>query len=233
MLTQLKSLTLADQASEQLLKYIDENQLFEGDCLPSIAELSEYFGASRAVIRESLKSLEAKGVIEIANGKRAQIKPVTSEPLLNFFHRVVQTDGQAAREFAEIRVALELQGVDLVIRRASDQELRNIQTTVLEMRKHLHDAEAFAKLDVKFHLQIAHATHNRVMVHFLESLRVAIHESIRRGLHKRLNPEQMESVQVFHERLAEKLIYRDVAGATAAMHAHFDEIAMAHQENPS
>lgn len=229
MLTQLKSLTLVDQANEQLLKYIDENQLSAGDSLPSIAELSEKFGASRAVIRESLKSLEAQGIIEVANGRRAQIKPVTSEPLLNYFHRVMQVDGQASWEFVEIRVALELQSVVLAIQRATDEELNNLSATVVGMRDNLHDPEAFAELDVKFHLQIAHATHNQMMVHLLESLREAIHESIRRGLHKRLTLAQMESVQGFHERLLVTLVARDVAGATAAMHAHFDEIAMSYE----
>lgn len=231
MLTQLKSLTLVDQANEQLLKYIERNQLAEGDSLPSIAELSENFGASRAVIRESLKSLEAQGIIAVANGKRAKIRPVTSEPLLNYFQRVMQVDGQAAWEFAEIRVALELQGVALAIQRATDEELSMLNITVRDMRENLHDAEAFAELDVKFHLQIAHATHNQMMVHLLESLRGAIHESIRRGLHKRLNQAQMESVQGFHESLVATMIKRDVSGATAAMHAHFDEIAMSYEQN--
>ncbi len=208
------------------MKYIDENDLVDGDSLPSIAELSERFGASRAVIRESLKSLEAQGIIEVANGKRAKIKPVTSEPLLNYFQRVMQVDNRAAWEFAEIRVALELQGVSLAIQRGTNEELQSLSGVVREMRENLHDAEAFADLDVKFHLLIAHATHNTMMVHLLESLRGAIRESIRKGLHKRLTPAQMEGVQGFHERLVETLIERDVEGATAAMHAHFDEVAM-------
>lgn len=226
MLTKLKSLTLVDQANEQLLKYIDENQLSEGDSLPSIADLSEQFGTGRAVIRESLKSLEAQGIIEIANGKRARIKPITSEPLLNYFQRLMQVDGGAASEFAEIRVALEVQAVALAIQRGTDAERSELIETVRQMRENLHDVEAFTELDVKFHLQIAHATHNHLMVHLLESLRGAIRESIKRGLQKRLTSQQMESVQVFHEKLADTLINKDVAGAKTAMRAHFDEIAM-------
>ncbi|WP_246434638.1 FadR/GntR family transcriptional regulator [Teredinibacter haidensis] len=226
MLTRLKPLTLVDQANEQLYQYIDQNGLEEGDSLPSIAELSEKFGASRAVIRESLKSLEAKGIIEIANGKRAKIKPVTSEPLLDYFQRFMQVDQRAAWEFAEIRIALEIQSVSLAIQRGSDAELHGLYALVREMRENMHNAEAFADLDVRFHLLIAHATHNTMMVHLLESLRDAIRASVRKGLHKRLNREQMSAVQGFHERLAERLIKRDVDGATEAMHAHFDEIAM-------
>ena len=100
MLTPLRSHTLVDQASEQLLRLIDESELCEGDSLPSIGELAERFGASRAVIRESLKTLEAQGAIDIANGKKAKIKPVTAEPLFNFFQRAMQMDGRVVSEFA-------------------------------------------------------------------------------------------------------------------------------------
>ena len=225
-LTRLKPLTLVDQASEQLLQLVDEQRLTAGASLPSIAELAESFGASRAVIREALKSLEAQGVIEIANGKRARMRPVNSEPLLNYFQRALQVDGQTVREFAEIRIGLELQSVALAVERGSDEELQSLEHTVQLMRQNLHDPIAFAEYDVKFHLQIAHASHNQMLVHLLQSLRGAIHASVRKGLHKRLTTNQMNAVQGFHERVAAALIQRNPAEADAAMRAHFDEIAM-------
>jgi len=226
MLTPLKSLTLVDQANQQLLHYIDENALVAGDSLPSIAKLSEMMGTSRAVVRESLKSLEAKGIIEVANGRRARIRPVTCEPLLGYFQRFLQMERHAAREFAEVRVALELQSVKLAIEYAQDSELAELRELVQRMREHLHDAETFASLDVRFHLQIARASHNSLLVHLLESLRDAIRESIQRGLQKRLTADQMETVQKFHERVMNSMMERNVDGALAAMNAHFDEIAM-------
>lgn len=226
MLNRLKSLTLVDQANEELLKYIDQNKLVAGDSLPSIGELSERFGASRAVIREALKSLEAKGIIAITNGKRATIKPVTCEPLLGFFQRFMQVEHRAAWEFAEIRKALELQCVSLAIQRGSQQELAELESVVEQMRKNLQDAELFTELDVRFHLLIAHATHNTMMVHLLESIRDTIRDSIRKGLHRRLTRAELETVQGFHECLVERMLSRDEVGAQAAMNAHFDEIAM-------
>ena len=227
MLTRLKSLTLVEQANQQLLNYINQNGLQAGDSLPSIGELSEFFGASRAVIRESLRSLEARGIIEVANGKKAKIKPLTGEPLLTFFQRFIEVEDRAAWEFAEIRKGLEMQCVSLAIRRGSDSELQALNAIVTQMRANLQNPDAFTDLDVRFHLMIAHATHNTMMVHLLESIRDAIRESVRRGLHKRLTREQLETVQGFHETLVERLIARDEPGAIKAMNAHFDEIAMA------
>jgi len=226
MLTPLKSTTLVGQASEQLLNYIERESLQAGDCLPSISALSEQFGASRAVIRESLKTLEARGIIEIANGRKAQIRPVTCEPLLDFFQRFMQVEHRAAWEFAEIRVALEMQCVVLAVRRGTEAELNQLLTLVKKMRNHLGNPEMFANLDVQFHLLIARASHNQLMVYLLESLRDAIKESVRKGLLKRLTRTQKETVQDVHERLVQAMIERDESAALEAMRAHFDEIAM-------
>jgi len=227
MLTRLKSQTLVEQANQHLLNYINQNRLEAGDSLPSIGELSEFFGASRAVIRESLRCLEARGIIELANGKKAKIRPLTGEPLLTFFQRFMEVDDRATWEFAEIRKALELQCVSLAIRRGSDQELQSLNNIVAQMRANLQNADGFTELDVRFHLMIAHSTHNTMMVHLLESIRDAIRESVRRGLHKRLTRDQLETVQGFHEALVDRMIARDEPGAIEAMNAHFDEIAMA------
>lgn len=226
MLNSLRSPTLVEQTCEQLLVYIDQQRLAAGDSLPSITALAEFFGASRAVIREVLKSLEARGIIEVANGRRSKIRPVSSEPLLNYFQRCLQVDNRAAWEFMEVRAALEVQSVTLAVQRGTDEELGALVVVVEQMRSNLHDADAFAELDVQFHLLIARASHNTLMVHLLESLRDAIRESVRKGLHKRLTSAQKETVQRFHERLVETLLQRDLNGALEAIHAHFDEIAM-------
>jgi len=226
MLTRLKSLTLVDQATAQLLEFIDEQKLQAGDSLPSIAQLSETFGASRAVIRECLKSLEAQGIIEICNGKRAAIKPVTSEPLFNYFQRFLKVDKNAVWEFIEIRAALEFQCISLAIARASEEELNEVKNIVSEMRENIDAPQIFAELDVKFHLLIARASHNQTMMHLVESLRGAICESIRLGLEKSLTPEAMEQVQQNHEKLIAAMIERNEPEASRALNAHFDELVI-------
>ncbi|TVZ38222.1 DNA-binding FadR family transcriptional regulator [Alteromonadaceae bacterium 2753L.S.0a.02] len=226
MLTPIKSLTLVDQANQQLLAYIDECALQAGDSLPSIAQLVDLLGASRAVVRESLRSLEARGIIEVANGRRARVKPVTCEPLFGFFQRFSQVEDRAVWEFAEIRVALELQCVRLAAERGTDDQFQGLCETVKLMRRNINRPDKFAELDMQFHLQIAHATQNTMMVHLLESLRDAIRDCIRSGLHKKPSKNQMNTVQTAHERLVDRLVARDVAGAEQALHAHFNESVM-------
>ncbi|WP_018014828.1 FadR/GntR family transcriptional regulator [Teredinibacter turnerae] len=228
MLKPIKSLTLVEQTNDQLLSFIAEQSLQAGDSLPSIAHLSETLGASRAVIRESFRNLEARGIIEVANGRRARIKPVTCEPLMDYFTRFIQVEDRAQEEFTEIRIALELQCIKLAVERGTASQLAEIQHTVSQMRRYLAFQDRFVALDMQFHLQIARATQNTMMVYLLESLRDAIKSCIEQGLSARPDPHQMESVQVVHERLVDALVERDCEKAQKALLAHFYETSKLH-----
>ena len=94
---------------------------------------------------------------------------------------------------------------------------------------HIYEEEISAELDVEFHLIIAKATHNTMMVHLIESIRDTIKNSILKGLQKRFTAEQKEIVQGFHETIVERMIQRDALGAAQAMSDHFDELSMSLQ----
>src|SRR5215510_14475461 len=107
--TKLNRTTLVEQVAQTLVEFIESSHLMPGDTLPSTTKLATNFGVSRPVVREALKFLEAKGVIEISNGKKPMVKPITTEPLLGFFDRIVKVEHKALREFMEVRQGLEVQ----------------------------------------------------------------------------------------------------------------------------
>ena len=72
--------SLAEQVAQSLTDYI-YNSLEPDDVLPSTAKLAEEYDVSRIVIREALKFLEAQDIIEVANGKRAKVKPISANIL--------------------------------------------------------------------------------------------------------------------------------------------------------
>ncbi len=73
--------TLSDQVARQLLDFIVAHDLKPGARLPSEQTLAQEFQVSRPVIREALRSLAGKSVIDIVNGKGAIIKPLNAQPL--------------------------------------------------------------------------------------------------------------------------------------------------------
>ena len=83
--TKLQRTTLVDQLAQGLVTLIDSRHLQPGDALPSSADIATSFGVSRPVVREAFQILEAQGIIEVANGKRATVKPISADLLTGFF----------------------------------------------------------------------------------------------------------------------------------------------------
>jgi GntR family transcriptional regulator, transcriptional repressor for pyruvate dehydrogenase complex len=232
MLPKLSRGTLAEQVTDNLLAYIEAQHLKPGDLLPSETSLAISFGVSRPVIREALKNLEGKGIIEIVNGKGAIVKPIDSDPLRLFFQRAMQIETSTILELMEVRKGLEVEAATLAASRCQPKDLDAIEKTVHAMREYLSDQEEYTRLDVEFHLLIAKASHNEMMVYLIESIRDAMRNSISAGLRSRNNPAQLESLQETHEKLLDTLRQKNVEDARQIMTLHFDEaiIAMGGQE---
>jgi DNA-binding FadR family transcriptional regulator len=198
--TKLNRTTLVEQVARNLVEFIESSHLKPGDTLPSTTKLATNFGVSRPVVREALKFLEAKGVIEISNGKKPMVKPITTEPLLGFFDRIVKAEHKALREFMEVRQGLEVQSAKLAAQRRTPEQLQAMKQIVAAMRENLHNPAIFIELDVELHLLIAEASHNTMMVRLIESIRETLKVTIEEGLRRRsMTQEQFQPVQTGHE----------------------------------
>src|SRR5262245_4098759 len=142
MLTKLRRETLAEQASQSLIEFIQTQNLKPGDVLPSEARLSVEFGVSRPIIREALKSLAGKGVIDIVNGRGAVVKPIDSETLSEFFERAMHENDNTIMELMEVRKGIEVQSAALAAQRRTPEELAKMSEIVTAMRQHLNDPDS-------------------------------------------------------------------------------------------
>src|SRR5262245_41761673 len=167
MLPKLARHTLTEQAAISLIEYIQSNNLKPGDVLPSEAKLAESFGVSRSVIRESLKSLAGRQIIEVVNGKGAVIKPLSSDLLRVYFQKAVQFEHEAVIELLEVRKGVEVQSARLASERRASEELGRIEQAVVGMRETMHDPERCIAFDLEFHLAIASASHNAMLYQLL------------------------------------------------------------------
>jgi DNA-binding FadR family transcriptional regulator len=223
MLPKIARGTLADQVTERLLEYIEGQHLKPGDLLPSESSLATSFGVSRPVVRAALKNLEGKGVIEIVNGKGALVRPIDSDPLRMFFQRAMQMERSTMLELMEIRKGLEVQAVMLAAQRRDETDLRAIRQVVQAMREHMQEVDTYTRLDVDFHLRIATASHNTMMVYLIDSIRDALRSTVAAGLQSRGRDLHIEAVQRTHELLVDTLEKGDVEESMRVMTQHFDE----------
>ncbi|MGH8924083.1 MAG: FadR/GntR family transcriptional regulator [Acidimicrobiia bacterium] len=226
MRTTLTRETLSDQIAQHLADFILE-ELTPGSGLPSEANLAERFGVSRPVVREALRSLAAQGVVEIVGGRGTVVRPVDDRLLRLFFQRTLQVGTDTSIELMEVRKPLEVQSATLAAERRSDEELAAIGSKVAAMRTKINHLEAYAQLDVEFHLLVALATHNTTMCHLIGSIRDSLREAIEAGLRRRNTREQLERVQLLHEEIYAALVAADPGAAASAMARHFDEAVTA------
>lgn len=219
----LRRMTLSAQVEDLIRDNIVSHKVSPGESLPSSVRLAEQFGVSRAIVREALKSLEARGLITISNGKRATVNPANNQILIDYFDRMAQHRDEALIELLELRKGLEVQGALLASKRRTDHEMHAIQGLVTQMRAHIGNTDAYLDFDVQLHLAIASASHNRMLFHIVDSLRGPLRDTMEEGQVLHSSSEEREMIQVSHEILVDLISRQDASGTAACMAKHFDE----------
>ncbi|BCP52144.1 GntR family transcriptional regulator [Kaistia sp. 32K] len=215
--------TLADQIEAHIRDLIVSERLGSGEFLPSSMDLAAEFGVSRSIVREAMKSLQAKGLIEIANGKRARVRPMTNSVLIDFFDRFARTEREAVIDLLELRRGIEVQGAILAARRRSPEDLASMWASVRSMGDNLGaDPDAFLEMDVQLHLAIARASKNQMMFHLVASIREVMRDTMREGLLRHPSEEDWKKNYADHRKLVTLIDEQDEPGAGALMALHFD-----------
>ena len=222
-LTTLSRETLSDQIARQLMDYIVTTDLQPGDLLPGEIKLAEDFGVSRSVVREAMRSMAAQGAIEVVSGKGAIVRPVDDSLLRIFFQRAIDVGQGSYVELMEIRKPLEMQSATLAALRRTSPEAEEILAAVGAMGHQLDNLEAYAELDVAFHLLVAKASHNQLLYHLISSIRALLRDVVLAGLQRRERREQLERIQAVHETIAAAIEQGDSVAAGDTMAIHFDE----------
>jgi GntR family transcriptional repressor for pyruvate dehydrogenase complex len=155
--------------AEQLLAEIG-TRLRPGDTLPTERELTTSFKVGRSSVREGLRMLESKGVIEpVGNG--TFIVAELRSPLNRSLALLLSLDEANLSELYELRRMLEGEAAALAAVRRSGDDLATMATAVEEMARGLGDRDTYAAADVRFHVAVTAATGNRVALHAMHAIR--------------------------------------------------------------
>ena len=205
------------------MAFIEAQDLKPGKVLPPETQLAANLGVSRPIIREALKSLAGKGIVEVVSGKGAVVKQLDGQLLQVFFRRATQIEREAIIDLMELRKGIEVQAAALAAQRRTPDELVQLAEIVATMRRHLRVPDVYVESDVAFHRQIASMTHNALMSHLVGAIREAIKNTLHENLLRQQTDEQLERVQVGHEAILTALEQGDAEEAQRAMAAHFDD----------
>jgi GntR family transcriptional repressor for pyruvate dehydrogenase complex len=210
--------------AERILRFIAELRLRPGDRMPTEHELAARLGASRTVIREAVKVLSALGRVRVQKGRGLYV--ADDEGLLGsarwggFF---LPTDLDHVFMLFEFRRVQETAASRLAATRATPAELRAIETAAETCRQgYLTDRhDLFDKGDDEFHLGIAAASHNPLLVTAIRDARRLQHQSSTIGLHGTVGGHAAEAVDE-HAAISPASRAAEPAAAAEAAAAHLD-----------
>jgi GntR family transcriptional repressor for pyruvate dehydrogenase complex len=179
MFKSVKHVRVSDEIVNQVKTLISEGKLKPGDRLPPERDLFKEFGVSRPSLREALNTLVAMGFLEV-KGKRTFIKSVASESMQDPLSLLIKTDTQKIFDLIEVRKALEAWGAFLAAQRATEEDIKQLENILEEMRKAFEQGRSWEKQDADFHLGIAQATHNTIQTHIMSTIYDLLRESVAR-----------------------------------------------------
>jgi GntR family transcriptional repressor for pyruvate dehydrogenase complex len=211
---------------EQIVKQVEESilsgQLKPGDQLPAERDLALRFGVSRTAVREAVKTLREKGLVEAYSGRGTFITNGTSQAIrqsLDLMIRINQQEGSA--NLAELRQVLEPEIAALAAPRIEEQLLSTMREAVAIMDRNLHDPEAYVEADLDFHLALAEAVGNPLILSLLDSIVGLLREQRSRIFNVDGGPERG---QFHHKRILAAIEKRDSGKAREAMRAHLKQV---------
>lgn len=211
--------------ADSLIEMIKNKQLKPGDKLDSAEKLANHFDVGRSAIREALSGLRSMELLEMRQGEGTYVKdfdpsrftlPVTTAFLMK------KND---VKELYELRKILEVGTASLAAKVYKEEDLMPIEKALIVMKNAKDNDELAASADTDFHMAIASATHNQLLINLMSSVSDLLTESIRETRKVLLYSQgRSEKLYLEHERIFNALKDRDSELAGQCMHDHLEEV---------
>lgn len=206
--------------AEQIVALIKTGEFSAGMRLPSERMLAERFGVSRTSVREAIIALEVQGLVEVRVGSGIYVcAGGAPQPF-------AIPAGAGPIETLRARALIESEVAALAATNRKDSDLDRLFDALTAMREHMDDKRAYDAADRRFHLHIAEATGNDVLLQIVQAMWDNARQDprwdrIEQHFH---TPALRCAVHEDHQRIFAALMARDAGGARAAMHAHLERI---------
>ena len=204
--------SLAEQVADRISDMIREQALTAGEKLPNEFELASLLNVGRGTVREAVKLLVSRSVLEIRRGKGTFVRehPGAVDDPLGF--QYMQDKYRLAQDLLEIRMLLEPQIAELAAVRATDEDIAEIRALCEEVEEMIRAGVPHLEKDVEFHARIAKSTKNQVMPNVIPIITKGVSYFVEMTNYS-LEQETIDT----HRQLTEAIADRDPIGAKAAM----------------
>jgi GntR family transcriptional regulator, transcriptional repressor for pyruvate dehydrogenase complex len=222
---------LYEQIVQQVEESIHKGALKPGNQLPPERELAHQFGVSRTAVREAVKALREKGLVEAYPGRGTFVTDGTSHAIRQSLDRMIRIgQPEGSTYLAEVREILEPEIAALAATRADAEDLTSMHEAVSIMDKAKRDSDAFIEADLDFHLALAEAAGNPLILTLIDSIVGLLREQRLRIFQVEGGPERG---QYHHKKIMEAIERHDPLEAREAMKAHLRQVRDDCRELPS
>jgi DNA-binding FadR family transcriptional regulator len=167
--------SLREQVLHAIGIRIFSGELQPGDVLPKEDTLSKEYGVSRTVIREAVKGLAARGLVESRPKVGTIIRPRRDwqmlDPAVLEWVAATEQDGEFMYHLAEVRTAIEPATAEMAARNATPEDVARMHEAYVLLENSVNDEEAWAIADLAYHESIVAAAHNEFLAYIIRALR--------------------------------------------------------------
>ena len=220
---------LPERVARQIEAMILDGSLAVGQRLPPERQLCDKLAVSRNSLREALKELRARGVIETQRGSSTRVAFFQEFHPSTPLQSLLQNHPQTLQSLLDVRRSLEGEAAYFAAERATDEDLLALQAVYEPLVAEQHKAdrpEDHAARDIAFHQAIYSAAHNPVLLLALNGIRDLM-MSFFYGTSDRLYPlaQSRRALKTQHRRIYKAITAREPAAARRAATAHIDAVA--------
>jgi len=215
---------LAMQVSRELGRRIVAGHYKENALIEDEGKLSQRFGVSKSVIRESVKMLVSKGLLDVKRGSGTRVRRRANWALLDddvlAWHLSVEPKPAFLRQLLDIRRMMEPKAAAWAAKYGTEEQFEVIEAAQTRMEEDCHSIEDFVVADALFHRAILRAANNEILLSMEGVIFSALLSSIR--LTNR-DPRDNENSIPFHHKTLEAIKSRNHLLAEEMMNAHLSD----------
>ncbi len=209
------------EVASQIHRLIADGRLKPGDRLPPERELAELFGVSRSSVRDAIRVLEMRGLVEPKHGEGTLVREVSLDAIVSPLADVLASSKDLTAELFDMRKILEPPVARAAALRATPEDVAALDDILARQALRTRSGEVAIAEDHEFHYRIAEAAKNRIVLKVIDVVMDLLRESRVRWLQA---PGRAKSSLAGHRRILDAIRRRDPDGAAEAMRAHIEEI---------
>ena len=213
----------AGQVIKEILNNIMGGTLKPGEKLPTEREFAKMFRVGRSTVREAVSALAVIGYLEVVQGRGIFLKrDVKSGKPASFEFNDIQLAASIIN-MVEVREILECSTVKLAARRARPKDIQRIEEAFYKMKKTANDVQAFTQNDFDFHIALAQATGNAMILDMMKGIVKKVHKAYESFKSRALF--QTDTAVFTAEKIVECIKKGDGEEASNQMHKHLRLVA--------